>query len=81
MLKEKVIAIVAGATKHPGSKVTAESTFESLGLDSLDALNILYELEKEFDVRFPNEEVLGIRSIPHLVERLEQFLAYSAPKP
>ncbi len=81
MLTDKVIAIVAGAARHPGARVNAESTFESLGLDSLDALNLLYELEKEFDVRFPNEEVLGIRSIPQLVERLERLLACSAPKP
>ncbi len=80
MLDEKVIAIIALATKRPPDSITAESTFDELGLDSLDALNILYEMEKEFNVRFPNEEVLGIRSVSQVLERLEGFLPCAAPK-
>jgi len=80
MLDEKVIAIIALATKRPLDSINAESTFDDLGLDSLDALNILYEMEKEFNVRFPNEEVLGIRSVSQVLERLEGFLPCAAPK-
>jgi acyl carrier protein len=80
MLYEKVVAIMALATKRPPGSITAESTFDELGLDSLDALNILHEMEKEFNVRFPNGEVLGIRSVSQVLERLERFLPCSAPK-
>jgi acyl carrier protein len=76
---EKVIAIIASATKRSAESITSDSTFDQLGLDSLDALNILHEMESEFNVRFPNEEVLGIRSVSQVLARLERFLPSSAP--
>jgi len=77
---EKVIAIIASATKRSPESITSNSTFDQLGLDSLDALNILHEMESEFNVRFPNEEVLGIRSVSQVLERLERFLPSTAPE-
>jgi acyl carrier protein len=79
MVADKVLAVITLAAKRPPGAVTIESNFDELGLDSLDALNILYELEKEYNVHFPNEEVLGIRSVSQVIERLERFLACSVP--
>jgi acyl carrier protein len=80
VVTDKVIATITSAAKRPPGSVTLDTTFDELGLDSLDALNILYELEKEYNVHFPNEEVLGLRSVSQVVERLERFLA-SCPVP
>jgi acyl carrier protein len=80
LLAEKVVGIIAAGAKRAPGPVTTESTFDELGLDSLDALNILYELEKEFNVHFPNEEVLGIRSVSQVIERLQRFLGAPVPQ-
>ena len=40
------------------AKVTAESTFESLGIDSLDLLELITELEERLDIDFGEPEGL-----------------------
>lgn len=49
--------------------VDEESTFESLGVDSLDMLEIITELEDRLDVDFGEPE--GLENVGDLVEYLE----------
>ena len=55
-------------------KVTPESTFQSMGLDSLDALAMINDLEEEYNVSIPNKEVLKIRTVGQAVESFEKLL-------
>lgn len=49
---------------------------ESLGLDSLDALEIAMEVEERFDVVLPTEvEPADIRTVKQVVSLLERLLA------
>jgi acyl carrier protein len=48
---------------------------ESLGLDSLDAVEIATELEEAFDVVMPNEiDPAELRTVRHVVAMLEQLV-------
>ena len=49
--------------------VTNESTFESLGVDSLDLLEIITELEDRLDIDFGEPE--GLENVGDLVNYLE----------
>ncbi len=69
-ITSKVIAIIAEVKKVDAASVRPEATFEQLGIDSLDTINILYELENAFDVEIPDEEARGVKSIHDIVERL-----------
>ncbi len=51
------------------AKVTAESTFESLGIDSLDLLELITELEERLDIDFGEPE--GLENVGDLVNYLE----------
>ena len=72
---ERVISCVAKTQKLPPEKVTIDSKFEDLGIDSLDGVNILYALETEFNVSIPDEGILGIKSVREAVEQLDKLLA------
>ena len=72
---ERVISCVVKTQKLPPDKVTIDSKFEDLGIDSLDGVNILYALETEFDVSIPDEGVLGIKSVREAVEQLDKLLS------
>jgi acyl carrier protein len=54
------------------SQLTPETTIESLGLDSLDKIEFMFELEKEFDIKIQDREVklTSIRSIIDAIDRL-----------
>jgi acyl carrier protein len=59
----------------PAGKITATSTFEELGFDSLDGINILFALENEFDINIPDDAARQIKSIPEMVEGIAGLLA------
>ncbi len=76
-ITEKVLDLIAATKRLPREQVTVNSSFEELGLDSLDAINLIYEVETEFDVSVSNEVANSITSVPQLVEKLKILLAES----
>lgn len=51
----EIIGIIAGYKELDPGTVTPESTFEELGIDSLDAIDIVYEIEEKFGVQVPQD--------------------------
>jgi acyl carrier protein len=78
-LTQRVISIIATAQKLPLERITIESTFEELGIDSLDGVNILFALESEFNINIPDDKVEGVRSVRQMVESLEKVVSGEGP--
>ena len=74
LLFTKIAELVSKTADIPVENVTPESTFQSMGLDSLDALAMINDLEEEFNVSIPNKEVLKIRTVGQAVESFEKLL-------
>lgn len=68
---ERVIAIIAKAKKIPPESISIDSTFEELRIDSLDGLNVFFEIEEAFDLSIPDERARGMRTVREVVEALE----------
>ena len=77
-LAEKIIAIIASVKRLPVERVSLESSFEELGLDSLDAMNILFELEQEFSISIPDQQARAIRTVRDAVEGVRMLLPAGA---
>jgi acyl carrier protein len=74
-VRDRVIALIA-RTKHLAPEdVSLEATFASLGLDSLDAFNLIGDLEEELGIEIPNDQVMGIRSVGATIAAVEQLVA------
>jgi acyl carrier protein len=78
-LTQRVISVIATAQKLPLERITIDSTFEELGIDSLDGVNILFALENEFNINIPDDKVEGVRSVRQMVESLEKVVSGEAP--
>ncbi len=78
---ERVLRTLADTQKLPLEKVTAESTFEELGIDSLDGINILFALENEFDINIPDESARLVRDIRQLAEGVQKLINEKAAPP
>ncbi|MFB3777812.1 MAG: acyl carrier protein [Bryobacteraceae bacterium] len=76
-LTERVISVIARTQRIAPEKITPDSTFEELGLDSLDSVNILFALEEEFNVDIPDDDTRDIRSIRQMIEGVERLLSAS----
>ena len=62
----------------PLDTVTPDSTFEQLGIDSLDRINLLFDLENEFDISIDDEQARSIENIPQMVAGIEGMLRAKA---
>ena len=62
-------AILAENLDIDPESVKSDSTFESLGIDSLDLLEIITELEDRLDIDFGEPE--GLQNVGDLVNYLE----------
>jgi acyl carrier protein len=74
-LIQRVTNVIARARKIPAESVTFDKTFEELKIDSLDGINILFELENEFNLDIPDEAIRSIRSVREMAEGIEKLLA------
>ena len=55
-VQDRVLRVIATTRRVPLDTVRPDSTFEELGIDSLDRINILFELEGEFDIEIDDEQ-------------------------
>jgi acyl carrier protein len=78
-LIKKVISVIASTQRIPPEKITINSTFEELGIDSLDGVNILFGVEEEFNISIPDDEAQQIRSVRQMAEGIEKLLAGGTP--
>jgi acyl carrier protein len=74
----RVCKVIATSKRIPLETVTIDSTFEQLGIDSMDAVEILFALENEFDISIPDEEVKTVRNVRQMVEGVEKLVAAKA---
>ena len=75
---ERVLTIIAKARHVPVQSVTLDKTFEELQIDSLDAINIVFEIEEEFKVVVADDQVASLRSVRDMVDGIDKLLAAKA---
>ena len=78
-LTRSVLRIVAETQRKELSQVKVESTFEELGIDSMDGVNIVFALENEFDINVPDDEVKNIRGVSDMVNGVRRLVAEKTP--
>jgi acyl carrier protein len=80
-IAERVQKVMAKHLRKPVEEVPLDATFEQLGMDSLDGVNLLFEIEDEFDISIDDQEAKAIKSIPEMVNGVEVLLKRKAEAP
>ena len=55
-------------------ELTPTTTLENLGLDSLDIIEFMFEIENEFNIRIPDRE-FKVTTIQDMVDALDRFIS------
>ena len=55
-------------------ELTATTTLENLGLDSLDIIEFMFEIENEFNIRIPDRD-FEVKTIQDMVDALDRFIS------
>ncbi|MBQ6370581.1 MAG: acyl carrier protein [Firmicutes bacterium] len=70
MLFEQIQEVVAEHLDCDKEEITRESTFESLGIDSLDAVELVMELEEKLEIQLDLDR--DLENIDELVKFVEE---------
>jgi len=72
---DKVKSIIAERLSIDESKVAENSSFiEDLGADSLDTVELIMQLEEEFNIQIPDEDAEKIATVGDAVTYIEKNL-------
>ncbi len=75
-IEERVIQIVCDNLGVNREQVTRNTSFqEDIGADSLDVVELVMELETEFEITIPDEEAERIRTVGEAIDYVEREVA------
>jgi len=74
--QDAIFAIIAKEAHIPVEKITLESTLKDLEIDSLDVVQIIFELEDRFGITLPDRDpTVDTDSVRGLVAAVERLVA------
>ena len=65
---EKVLKAIASVKKIPVDRVNAGQSLEELGVDSLDAVTMVFDLEEVFQISIPDDKVRSLRTVQDIID-------------
>jgi acyl carrier protein len=72
-VQERVIDIVAEQLGADKDKITMDTHFvNDLGADSLDTVELVMELEEEFDINIPDDAAEKIQTVGQAIDHIER---------
>jgi len=74
-IEQKVIAIVAEQMSVDKGEITRNTSFvNDLNADSLDTVELVMELEDEFDLTIPDEEAEKLKTVGEAIDYIHKHL-------
>jgi acyl carrier protein len=75
-VEERVIELVSENLGVNKEQVTRKTSFiEDLGADSLDIVELIMELEEEFEINIPDEQAEKIKNVGEAIDYIEKEIA------
>lgn len=74
MILDKVAEIIVKIAHCNVDDVRPEAELKALGIDSLKAITMLFELEEAFDINIPNEIIPSITTVNDILDKLDGSL-------
>jgi len=75
-IEDKVMAIVSEQMSVERSEIRRETSFvNDLNADSLDTVELVMELEDEFDMNIPDDEAEKLQTVGQAIEYIQGQLA------
>jgi acyl carrier protein len=81
-VQDTVFDIIAKESGIDRSKITPEATLKDLEIQSLDAVQIIFEIEDHFKVTMPDRDPkFDTESVKGLIDTVEKLLAEQTTQP
>ena len=77
---QAVVSALAEVKHVPPERITLETTLADLGMDSLDTVTMLFELETRLQISIPDEAAKSVRTVRDVVEGIRGLAASPSPQ-
>lgn len=68
---ERVRRLIGGYLKIAPEAIGEDSKLEELGLDSLGSLELVFEIEEEFKIKVPDDQIRELRTVRAVCDGIE----------
>ncbi|MBQ2626594.1 MAG: acyl carrier protein [Eubacterium sp.] len=75
MTFEKVKEIMIDTLNLDEADITLDATLKDLGVDSIDAVELVMALEEAYDVKIADEETAALEKVSDIVEFIDRKVA------
>lgn len=80
-VEQRCIAIIAKSKLIPADTVTRDKTFDELAIDSLDKINISFEIEDTFNIQIPDDSISSLKTVGDVVDGVIRLQHEAAGQP
>lgn len=77
-IEARLIDMIALSKKLAPDTIGPETTFDSLAIDSLDKINLSFEIEETFGIDIPDTAIGSIKTVGDMVQGVRILVAAKA---
>jgi acyl carrier protein len=77
---DDIIELITDRTKHNGSTLQLSEPLDNLGLDSLQVVELIFDIEEKFNINIPVNANMDIESktVGDLIQAVDQLISAKA---
>ena len=69
----KITEALASYIKNRSIKIEGSSQLrEELGLDSMDTIELVFQLEEKFNIQISDDDLMGLKTVDNVVQYIEK---------
>jgi acyl carrier protein len=73
-----ILALIAKSKQLDPATLTPATTFDELEIDSLDKINLTFEVEELYNIAIPDNSLNQLRTVGDVISGVERLLAEKA---
>ena len=74
---DDIVEMITERTSHTGGTLDLSESLDNLGLDSMEVVSLIFDIEEKFDIQIPVNANLDIESktLADLIQAVDQLVA------
>ena len=74
---DDIIEMITARTSHTGGTIDLSASLDSLGLDSMEVVSLIFDIEEKFNIDIPVNANMDIESktVADLIQAVDQLVA------
>ena len=74
---DDIVEMITARTSHPGETLDLSESLDNLGLDSMEVVSLIFDIEEKFNIQIPINANMDIESktLADLIQAVDRLMA------